>query len=299
MITIGETANMMNFNPLSPHGERRGDAVFHAKLDQFQSTLPAWGETGGKPLFLIHNRFQSTLPAWGETLSSLMLATFSKRFQSTLPAWGETQWAHPWAVPSPISIHSPRMGRDNRSAGLGQRLCISIHSPRMGRDSGSPNSRSDISISIHSPRMGRDGMPAEIWPGLWNFNPLSPHGERPRRACGTRCAEEFQSTLPAWGETVSPVLFHALTLNFNPLSPHGERPASARRASTVRTDFNPLSPHGERLPLSIRESMDCYFNPLSPHGERPTGLITPEKLAELFQSTLPAWGETLHHWFWS
>ena len=34
-----------------------------------------------------------------------------------------------------ISIHSPRMGRDDMFAGLAMTQFISIHSPRMGRDS--------------------------------------------------------------------------------------------------------------------------------------------------------------------
>ena len=56
-------------------------------------------------------------------------------------------------------------------------------------------------ISIHSPRMGRDVHPAR--PGAWHY--------------------QFQSTLPAWGETI--VKDDALSIHqyFNPLSPHGER----------------------------------------------------------------------------
>ncbi len=56
------------FNPLSPHGERHVDDQVSEIVIEFQSTLPAWGETrwGYAPLStdLI---FQSTLPAWGET----------------------------------------------------------------------------------------------------------------------------------------------------------------------------------------------------------------------------------------
>jgi len=35
-----------NFNPLSPHGERRGGEIKAFNINEFQSTLPAWGETG-------------------------------------------------------------------------------------------------------------------------------------------------------------------------------------------------------------------------------------------------------------
>ena len=34
-----------NFNPLSPHGERRRTMQQNYETERFQSTLPAWGET--------------------------------------------------------------------------------------------------------------------------------------------------------------------------------------------------------------------------------------------------------------
>ena len=40
----GEANN--HFNPLSPHGERLGTGGTAGTADRFQSTLPAWGETG-------------------------------------------------------------------------------------------------------------------------------------------------------------------------------------------------------------------------------------------------------------
>ena len=81
---------------------------------------------------------------------------------------------------SKISIHSPRMGRDHLGFWRQPRPCISIHSPRMGRDQSVPSVRiSSNVISIHSPRMGRDPWTRLYGPlTSWNFNPLSPHGER-------------------------------------------------------------------------------------------------------------------------
>ena len=77
----------------------------------FQSTLPAWGETFNSNKASWEYGFQSTLPAWGETG-----ARWKRRkaaiFQSTLPAWGETRPAAPEDHKGHISIHSPRMGRD-------------------------------------------------------------------------------------------------------------------------------------------------------------------------------------------
>ena len=92
--------------------------------------------------------------------------------------------------------------------------------------------------------MGRD---AKVW-GLsvrtTDFNPLSPHGERPGHG----------HLRPAAG-------------HFNPLSPHGER-HKKKFAVTIFKNFNPLSPHGERHAIAGPLMRCRYFNPLSPHGER-------------------------------
>ena len=102
-----------HFNPLSPHGERRGKAEKFFRGPSFQSTLPAWGETRYTLPASVALSFQSTLPAWGETMRKLLtldgtesISIHSPRmgrdtpkqaskaamlaFQSTLPAWGET-----------------------------------------------------------------------------------------------------------------------------------------------------------------------------------------------------------------
>ena len=59
----------------------------------------------------------------------------------------------------PISIHSPRMGRDKGVLKHDRSIGISIHSPRMGRDLVRLFGCRYDWISIHSPRMGRDTMP--------------------------------------------------------------------------------------------------------------------------------------------
>ena len=124
-----------------------------------------------------------------------------------------------------ISIHSPRMGRDAQPFGCALRVDISIHSPRMGRDGATRLTPVKAAISIHSPRMGRDvGIPCSTQNSInfnplsphgerllyavtvalpVDFNPLSPHGERPREPKTKSKNRRFQSTLPAWGETVS------------------------------------------------------------------------------------------------
>ena len=57
-----------------------------------------------------------------------------------------------------------------------------------------------------------------------DFNPRSPHGERPKGGEGRGKACKFQSTLPARGATCTVGDGgHSADAHFNPRSPHGER----------------------------------------------------------------------------
>ena len=126
---------------------------------------------------------------------------------------------------------------------------------------------------------------------LPDFNPLSPHGERPTRwiTRGEGC--RFQSTLPAWGETQgrqdalpsSVISIHSprmgrdfvnsaiiiLLSNFNPLSPHGER---QEMGGNHTASIGRISIHSPRMGRDCLYSSNVptflHFNPLSPHGER-------------------------------
>ena len=168
-------------------------------------------------------------------------------------------------------------------------------------------------ISIHAPRTGSDRPPRIRFSPSGNFNPRSPHGERPTFALQNR----------------------ALFVHFNPRSPHGERRKKNPRLNSC-PHFNPRSPHGERrgrdnsrrgrhafqstLPARGATCADFHrllhivisihaprtgsdrrcrprcsarrnFNPRSPHGER-RGTSTHMRRREGFQSTLPARGAT-------
>ena len=130
-----EAIRQQNFNPRSPHGERRYNKGYGACSVRFQSTLPARGATAltaerirgvaisihaprtGSDLVLVdmvlyllnfnprspHGERQQLFPKWKQ---------LKQAFQSTLPARGATR-------------HHPRPGR---------RQGISIHAPRTGSD---------------------------------------------------------------------------------------------------------------------------------------------------------------------
>ena len=79
-----------------------------------------------------------------------------------------------------------------------------------------------------------------------NFNPLPPHGGRPRKTARSVVAEIFQSTPSAWRETRTSIECIDAMRDFNPLPPHGGRQRCYFHIDR-QDHFNPLPPHGGRL----------------------------------------------------
>ena len=77
-------------------------------------------------------------------------------------------------------------------------------------------------ISTHAPRTGSDWESRDILQVQGDFNPRSPHGERPYGRIKIAAGGVFQPTLPARGATGG--INNGIKLgHFNPRSPHGER----------------------------------------------------------------------------
>ena len=148
------------FNPLSPYGERPACDGANAKEIGNFNPLSPYGERPSRSTSRTATRYFNPLSPYGERPWEIRATAAGKRFQSTLPVWGETCFA-------PVGLHG---------------LLISIHSPRMGRDEQLPAYLAAARISIHSPRMGRDGARLKIFFAAHYFNPLSPYGERRRRS---------------------------------------------------------------------------------------------------------------------
>ena len=148
-----------------------------------------------------------------------------------------------------------------------------------------------------------------------NFNPRSPHGERPVFPDARTLGRRISIHAPRTGSDGGGGKQNEKDYDFNPRSPHGERRRCRACAAEIMDDFNPRSPHGERrnnVKKQIAEPEN--FNPRSPHGERRlsalpyrSGLrisihaprtgsdeIFVENQAGIkrFQSTLPARGAT-------
>ena len=119
-------------------------------------------------------------------------------------------------------------------------------------------------ISIHAPRTGSDFSSSRIVLISSNFNPRSPHGERPATPNAIVSMVTFQSTLPARGATRFSMLADTTFKHFNPRSPHGERQQTVWKHSDIRRNFNPRSPHGERPRQYIAILAECAFQSTLP-----------------------------------
>ena len=282
----------LDFNPLSPHGERPSPDCCLIWVEDFNPLSPHGERRDYSPAFVCCINFNPLSPH-GERLVVLVYSSVSGLFQSTLPAWGETEATKNLPPTVIISIHSPRMGRDRRPC-QPQRFAPAFQStlpawgetrrpcqpqrfapafqstlPAWGETELLPLLVTEGAISIHSPRMGRD---LAVSGARWfaeDFNPLSPHGERHVALMRANPDYLFQSTLPAWGET-------GLTLE----------------EVQGLWDFNPLSPHGERLDRVFEEGEDAEFQSTLPAWGETHGCSRSMRAISSFQSTLPAWGET-------
>ena len=222
----------------------------------------------------------------------------------TLPRTGSDFIGHIYQNHRDISIHAPRTGSDPaRLRHCTPSTDISTHAPRTGSDSGSLASSFGMPISIHAPRTGSDAPPGFQRPfkvisihaprtgsdvgyrvrtaGAGNFNPRSPHGERPTMLSRQTSTATFQSTLPARGATIFRTRIRGSASNFNPRSLHGER-RGERGAVQLLQDFNPRSLHGERLRCKPAFSRIGVFQSTLPARERPSLAPAPSPASRNF-----------------
>ena len=150
--------------------------------------------------------------------------------------------------------------------------------------------RRELEISIHAPRTGSDKSRKEYYISPHDFNPRSPHGERPCMTSLTILITSFQSTLPARGATRT----RRRNGETRGISIHAPRTGSdgAGLPNQPAHDITTPAPRtgsDDRQPLLRLDGR--HFNPRSPHGERRS--TTSVMLLTLrFQSTLPARGAT-------
>ena len=222
-----------NFNPRSPHGERRFSTPEGVAPLEFQSTLPARGATPEKlPALICAKNFNPRSPH-GERRYSVAPASKRTHFNPRSPH-GERRAGRSDRRPDrPISIHAPRTGSDTPPRPRCRCCChFNPRSPHGERRFFKRPCSNFPSISIHAPRTGSDWfdtiqdcirkvfqstLPAR-GATRWkksaqnpqkHFNPRSPHGERPCDVLATYWESLFQSTLPARGATPTAKMYEA------------------------------------------------------------------------------------------
>ena len=155
-------ARCKNFNPRSPHGERRKQAQktngweisihaprtgsdsqhgsMAASKPEFQSTLPARGATNqpGHDEWLTRH-FNPRSPHGERRLQPANCAASHHHFNPRSPHGERQRLGALILADGVISIHAPRTGSDPmRSPGAHRTLRISIHAPRTGSDVSHP-----------------------------------------------------------------------------------------------------------------------------------------------------------------
>ena len=172
-----------NFNPRSPHGERRRRTMPGGVAIFISIHAPRTGSDGHALFPTDDFRISIHAPRTGSDASSDCART--RRHT--------------------ISIHAPRTGSD-----LGQpvrepkRKQFQSTLPARGATARARRSkRPHTEISIHAPRTGSDLCEAHRQYAALYFNPRSPHGERLMITPSRVYHPKFQSTLPARGATES------------------------------------------------------------------------------------------------
>ena len=131
----------------------------------------------------------------------------------------------PWNV----SIHAPRVGRDDPFGDGGGEAEVSIHAPRVGRDRLLLRAAGVEGVSIHAPRVGRDTV------ACWGrnsrrqcFNSRAPRGARHVAHVSPGVYMIVSIHAPRVGRDSASPFARAVTSGFNSRAPRGARPRGAR-----------------------------------------------------------------------
>ena len=282
-----------NFNPRSPHGERHSSAPantsppgisIHAPRtgSDYTALLPPSSQwisihaprTGSdvcdSVLNSVDSLFQSTLPARGATFGILRCVADLKSFQSTLPARGATrQRRRNDGGKQGFQSTLPARGATQMLCGLKITGIFQSTLPARGATPAMLSARPRAAFQSTLPARGATLFALSSTLRCDNFNPRSPHGERPSSS-----SQSFR--IPS---------------NFNPRSPHGER-RIAWNSKTARSYFNPRSPHGERLdPTKLERTSEKFQSTLPARGATAASTVS-TSVTRTFQPTLPARGAT-------
>ena len=197
----------------------------------------------------------------------------SVKFQSTRPVWGATLHRFPSQTRCQISIHAPRVGRDDSPSWL-LLLPLQFQSTRPVWGATPERVYVVTSFIFQSTR--------PVW-GATSANPSAENPStdfNPRAPCGARLAT-YTSGARGLGQSIS---IHA---------PRVGRDAIALTSySKAKTNFNPRAPCGARRSLSVIIKPSKGFQSTRPVWGATVSTQADISRANLFQSTRPVWGAT-------
>ena len=165
-----------NFNPLAPCGARHPRPQVQGRRHRISIHSPAWGET------LTYTRpcrrriyFNPLAPCGARLASALRCSTAGSDFNPLAPCGARHQVCVLFHLGKPISIHSPRVGRDHR-------LCLYLSEACDFNPLAPCGARPLFRLSWHKPMI--------------DFNPLAPCGARPAAGSAQQWHRDFNPLAP-------------------------------------------------------------------------------------------------------
>ena len=169
-----------HFNPRSPHGERLVERIEKGERRYFNPRSPHGERHRVHHRLCVRHRFQSTLPARGATQVRRTRWNCQQNFNPRSPHGERRDITGERLVSEEFQSTLPARGATFAKAGIAQRYYISIHAPRTGSD-GAAICMNMLGLTFQStlPARGATAVVSHACGLGADFNPRSPHGERP------------------------------------------------------------------------------------------------------------------------
>ena len=304
---------------ISIHAPRTGsdqDVVQAAQNLRISIHAPRTGSDAASATRLFTANYFNPRSPHGERRSGRRSRVPDRTISIHAPRTGSDAWYIPErAATLNFNPRSPHGERRYRDATRTDERRFQSTLPARGATCTAPGHPRGGDISIHAPRTGSDPRRGRTRRRNGDFNPRSPHGERPHTVSRKLNAHtisihaprtgsdapgrmedpmiyKFQSTLPARGAThVVHIVKPCQKLFQSTLPARGATWEGLPSRLRARLFQSTLPARGATIVCPCEGTLIAYFNPRSPHGERPR-LSATETPSNKFQSTLPARGAT-------
>ena len=282
----------VDFNPRSPHGERRHQQPHQPPEDgDFNPRSPHGERRCLSGCTAAAHPISTHAPRTGSDAVPFPPRHLPNVFQPTLPARGATFQPFPTISVPAFQPTLPARGATPVAHVADYHLRFQPTLPARGatRYQIKPGTARQFQPTL--PARGATGILTRLMRAGRDFNPRSPHGERLSLESPDWTRYKISTHAPRTGSDRVAILLQPL-LNISTHAPRTGSDGVHSQGRRPHRHFNPRSPHGERRRKTKRGMTLCYFNPRSPHGERPDMPLEFHADLSEFQPTLPARGAT-------